>query len=132
MNETELIRLIKGNHEFARVPDEGIAELIRAGEIQDLAPATDIIREREPGQGIWVLIEGDLEVLVGGETVNRIGAAGEVVGQISAVSLTPATATVRTSSQSRCLLITHRALHAVMKKSPPLAESILRSMAKYL
>ncbi len=132
MNEAELITLLKGNPDFARVTETSLAALIASGEIQEVEEGVEIIREKQAGQRIWVLIEGELEVLVHGALVNRISSPGEVVGQISAVSLTPATATVRMARAGRCLSISHGALHEVMKSSPQLAESILRSMAKYL
>lgn len=132
MNEADLITLLQGNPDFARVTETSLAALISSGEIQEVDGGVEIIREKEAGQRIWVLIEGELEVLVNGELVNRISSPGEVVGQISAVSLTAATATVRMAKAGKCLAISHRALHEVMKGSPQLAESILRSMAKYL
>jgi CRP-like cAMP-binding protein len=132
MNESDLISLLKSNPDFARVSERSLGELIRAGEIQSLKADAIIIREREAGQPFWMLIEGTLEALVEGDVVNHLSTAGEVVGQISAVSFTPATATVRMASDGSCLSVSHKALHEVMEKNPDLAEALLRSMAKYL
>jgi len=132
MNETELTSLLRENAEFSRVTDPALAALIRTGAMHALDAGEELIRQGESGQRIWVLIEGELEALVDGVTVNRVTRAGEVVGQISAVSFTPATATVRMTAAGKCLAVSHGDLHGVMEKHPDLAEAILRSMAKYL
>ena len=132
MNEAELIKILKGNADFARVTESSLAALIQTGEMYVFEAGSELIRERESGQRIWILIEGELEALVEGQLLNRMSAPGEVVGQISAVSLTRATATVRIVVAGRGLCVSHRALHEVMEKFPDLAEAMLRSMAKYL
>jgi CRP-like cAMP-binding protein len=132
MNESELTSLLRENAEFSRVTDPALAALIHSGEMHDLDAGEELIRQGESGQRIWVLIEGELEALVDGEIVNRVTRAGEVVGQISAVSFTPATATVRMADAGKCLAVSHGDLHGVMEKYPDLAEAFLRSMAKYL
>jgi CRP-like cAMP-binding protein len=132
MNETELTSLLRENAEFSRVTDPALAALIRTGAMHALDAGEELIRQGESGQRIWVLIEGELEAFVDGVTVNRVTRAGEVVGQISAVSFTPATATVRMTGAGKCLAVSHGDLHGVMEKHPDLAEALLRSMAKYL
>lgn len=132
MTETELTTLLRENADFSRVSDAALAALIQSGERRITDPGEELIRQGESGERIWVLIAGELEALVDGDVVNRLGTAGEVVGQISAVSFTPATATVRMAGPGECLAVSHGALHAVMEKHPDLAEAFLRSMAKYL
>jgi len=132
MNETELITLLRENADFSRVTDPALATLIQAGEMHALEAGEELIRQGESGQRIWILIEGELEALVDGEIVNRVTSAGEVVGQISAVSFTPATATVRMAGPGKALSVSHGDLHEAMEQNPDLAEAFLRSMAKYL
>jgi CRP-like cAMP-binding protein len=132
MNDTELTSHLRENAEFSRVSDAALAALIQSGERHTFEAGEDLIRQGESGQRIWVLITGELEAFVDGATVNRVTTAGEVVGQISAVSFTPATATVRMVTPGECLAVSHRDLHEAMERHPDLAEAFLRSMAKYL
>ncbi len=132
MNEIELTALLRENAEFSRVSDAALAALIQSGARHALDAGDELIRQGGSGQRIWILIAGELEALVDGEIVNRVTSAGEVVGQISAISFTPATATVRMTGPGECLAVSHGDLHAVMEKYPDLAEAFLRSMAKYL
>lgn len=132
MDRTELVSLLKQNEAFADAPDDTVAKLIEAGEIRDLEPGTVIISEGKQGESIWALLEGEFDVFVDGDLVNRMTKRGEVAGEISAVSLTAATATVCSSGDSRALCIPQQELHKVMDENPALAAAILRSMAKYL
>lgn len=132
MTETELTTLLRENADFSRVSDVALAALIQSGERYATAAGEELIRQGESGQRIWVIIAGELEALVDGEIVNRLTTPGEIVGQISAVSFTTATATVRMASPGECLAVSHGDLHAVMERYPDLAEAFLRSMAKYL
>ncbi len=132
MKEPDLIELFKGSADFARVSERSLGELVRAGVVCEPAVGSDIIRQGEASPQIWVLLLGELEVIIDGSEANRISRPGEVVGQISAVSLIPATATVRVAAPSTCLVVSHQLLHQLFGAYPDLAEALLRSMAKYL
>ncbi len=132
MDASDLIRVLKGSADFAQVEERSLGELVGAGTMVEPAVGSDIVRQGEVGQRLWILIEGDLEILVDGEPVNRVLRPGEPLGQISAVSVVPATATVRVAVPSRCLAIPAPSLHRLFGLCPDLAEALLRSMAKYL
>jgi PPM family protein phosphatase len=132
MNEAALIEVLRGSADFSSVSERSLGELARSGTVREPVVGTEIVTQGEPGQQLWILLTGGLEILIDGEPVNRISRPGDVVGQISAVSMTPATATVRVAEPSTCLCIPHRALHQLFGAYPDLAEALLRSMAKYL
>jgi CRP-like cAMP-binding protein len=132
MNEAALIEVLRGSADFSTVSERSLGELARSGTVREPVVGTEIVTQGEPGQHLWILLTGGLEILIDGEPVNRISRPGDVVGQISAVSMTPATATVRVAEPSTCLCVPHRALHQLFGAYPDLAEALLRSMAKYL
>lgn len=132
MDESELVGILKGSSDFATVSDRAIGEFVRAGVVREPAVGSEITRQGEASPQVWVLLSGELEVIADGEVVNRITTPGEVVGQISAVSFVPATATVRVAAESRCLSISQQSLHQIIATHPDLAAALLRSMAKYL
>lgn len=132
MNEDELIRILQGSGDFSGVSSRSLEDLIRAGTVREPATGSEIVRQGESSQQVWILLEGEFEILIDGETANRISRPGEIVGQISAVSLVPATATVRVAAPSKCLTVSHRSLNELFNRYPDLAAAMLRSMAKYL
>ncbi len=130
-HDPEILLILTSHPDFARVSESGLTALIAAGAISEMTFGSVLIRQGDPGRGIWILIDGTLEILVDGDLVNRIDRAGEVIGQISAVSLLHATATVRTAEPTRCLYVPHEALHRLLARHSELAQAILRSMVKY-
>lgn len=132
MNETALIEILRGSADFSSVSERSLGELARTGTVREPVVGSEIVKQGEPSQQLWILLTGELEILIDGDSINRINRPGDVVGQISAVSMIPATATVRVATPSTCLCVPHRALHQLFGAYPDLAEALLRSMAKYL
>ncbi len=132
MDRDQLINLLKQHEAFGTAPAPAIDELVDAGEIREIESGTALLHQGATGESIWMLLSGTLEVLVNDQIVKTIDKSGEVFGEISAVSLTPATATVQTAEACSTFCIPHGELHRVMKSSPDLAAAMLRSMAKYL
>jgi len=132
MHESEVIEILKSNETFSGADNEVLSGLISDGEVHAFEAGENIVVQGETGKSIWVLLEGELIVLIDEKEVNRVSGKGLIFGEISAVSFTPATATVRSAESSKAISFPHRSLHRAMEKSPSLAASLLRSMAKYL
>lgn len=132
MDREELISLLGASEAFSSASRQALESLVDSGEVRTIEPGNELIRQGATGESIWLLLEGDLEVLVGAETANRIQGRGEVLGEISAVSHSAATATVVARTEGSALCIPHQALNKAMENDPDLAASMLRSMAKYL
>ncbi len=132
MEPDDILKLLSSNASFQGVPDSALSALIRAGSVVELEDGTDLMVQGKTGQSIWVLLDGQLEVKVDSDVVNRISNSGELLGEISAVSMTPATATVSASGPVVALEVPPRGLHAAMEDSAELAKSMILSMTKYL
>ncbi|MEM6280417.1 MAG: cyclic nucleotide-binding domain-containing protein [Verrucomicrobiota bacterium] len=132
MERAELVSLLAQQEAFDLAPPEALESLVEAADVETLPDSSPMIQQGLTGESIWMLLEGELDILVDGDKVNHIAKKGEVVGEISAVSQTAATATVQSKGEVTALRIPQEALHEVMSTSPQLAASMLRSMAKYL
>jgi CRP-like cAMP-binding protein len=74
----------------------------------DVTPGTALIREGDPGRGLYVVLAGEVEVVKGEEPFDQTLAtlrAGDVFGEISLLRGTPATATVRAARPSTVLFL---------------------------
>jgi len=101
-------------------------ELLKRFEGHDLEPGTVIIREGDAGQGLFVIMFGEVEILhkdaAGREkTVAKLG-AGEVFGEMSLLGDRPTTATVRTLSRTTIMFLGREYFQRLVQALPPLRQ----------
>jgi CRP-like cAMP-binding protein len=102
-------------------------DLIRRFEGIDVAPGTIIIRENEVGQGLFVILLGEVEVVrtnyVEGQggVVARLH-AGEVFGEISLLDDSPTSATVRAVTPTSILFLGRDYFRRLIRALPALRQ----------
>jgi len=101
-------------------------ELLKRFEGHDLEPGTVIIREGDAGQGLFVIMFGEVEVLAKDpagrdKTVAKLG-AGEVFGEMSLLGDKPTTATVRTLSRTTIMFLGREYFRRLVEALPPLRQ----------
>jgi len=132
MDTSEITQLLRNNETFAGAGLETLEAMVAAGSLAHLEEGDFLLTEGKLGEALWVLLTGEVSVHAGHDVVNRISRPGEIIGEIGAVSQTPATATVRCQTAVDVYRIPQKELHRAMAGSPQLAAAVLRSMAKYL
>jgi CRP-like cAMP-binding protein len=83
-------------------------DLARRFSGHDVAPGTPIIREGDPGRGLYVVLAGEVEVVKGDEPFESTLAtlrSGDLFGEIALIRGTPATATVRAARPTTVLFL---------------------------
>ncbi|HMF41564.1 MAG TPA: cyclic nucleotide-binding domain-containing protein [Polyangia bacterium] len=101
-------------------------DLLKRFEGHDLEPNTVIIREGDAGQGLFVILLGEVEVLrrdpAGRDkTVAKLG-AGEVFGEMSLLGDKPTTATVKTLSRTTIMFLGRDYFRRLVQALPPLRQ----------
>jgi len=95
-------------------------------------PGQDIVREGEAGDCMYVIQEGEVDVLrlVDGEqmVVDRMG-AGDIFGEIAIVEKTVRSSTVRAVNEVRAITVDRETFLRRVKEDPSLALNVLRVMA---
>ena len=84
-----------------------------------------VVRQHRPGDALFVIIEGELEVTIDGEIVNTMR-AGDFFGEQSVLTGAPRSADVRTTSESRLLRVPQQLLMRAIAENEALAESLTR------
>jgi MFS family permease len=84
---------------FAKATQSMLEQLARAIEVVDFDSGTDVIRQGEPADALWIISEGEVTVTVDGDFVRTMG-PGTYLGEIGLLHGIPRTATVRTSQPS--------------------------------
>jgi CRP-like cAMP-binding protein len=99
-------------------------DLVRRFVAHEVAAQTDLIREGEPGSGLFVVLQGAVDVWkrVGDEKVllATLGAS-DVFGEISLLNAAPASATVTAAQRSTVLFLAREYVERLMESVPELA-----------
>ncbi len=111
---------------FKELQDNDLAELYKGAEEQTYAPGQFIMEEGSPPDALYVILDGDVEILKlsGGQNVPiAVRGSGEVLGELSLLAQTPRTASVRALHTSQILKITAQSFKHLLARSPsaPLA-----------
>jgi CRP-like cAMP-binding protein len=101
-------------------------ELLKRFEGHDLEPGTVIIREGDAGQGLFVILLGEVEILRNDTSgrerpVAKLG-AGEVFGEMSLLGDRPTTATVRALSRTTIMFLGRDYFRRLVEALPPLRQ----------
>jgi len=89
---------------------------------------TVIAREGEPGVGLFVIVEGQAEVTIGGKRKAKLG-PGDFFGEIALLDGGPRTATVTTLTDVKLLGLTEWVFRGLMQEHPGIAVKTLQQMA---
>ena len=87
-------------HEFSRIPllaslpGERLAELAPRMRREDLPPGTSVVREGDPGDRFYVVLNGLLEVTQAGRGPRTLLRPGDHFGEVSLAMDVPRTASV--------------------------------------
>jgi CRP/FNR family cyclic AMP-dependent transcriptional regulator len=90
-----------------------------------------IFREGEPGDAMFAVTAGELEVRVGGNVVERVGPGG-IVGEMALIDGEPRSATVVARTNGRLVRIDEKRFHFLVEQTPFFALQVMRIMVERL
>jgi CRP-like cAMP-binding protein len=101
-------------------------DLIRRFDGHEVAPGTVIIREGDAGQGLFVVLAGEVEVSKGQPDGSDLQLArlraGDVFGEMSLLSNQPTTATVRAARASTILFLAREYFQRLVQALPTIRQ----------
>jgi CRP-like cAMP-binding protein len=97
----------------------------------DVKAGQKLTHQGRPGDSFYVLLDGEAEVEIDGEP-RRTLKAGDFFGEISMLDRGPATATVRTKTDSLVLVMSHSQFRDTIKASDGLLVKVLLAMGERL
>jgi CRP-like cAMP-binding protein len=119
---------------FGQVNDQDIEWLVDVGETRSVAAGDILIREGQPFDAIFIVLDGTLSVEVaalGDKEINRLG-CGEIVGEMSFVDARPPSATVRAIERSTVFAVPRTALATRLDENAEFAVRFYRAICLFL
>src|SRR5262245_18791846 len=110
--------------------DSDVAWIAANGRDQLVAPPAVLIREGEPVESVYILLEGELAVTAGGLPVTSLF-SGEIVGEISLVDARLPLATITARQTSRVLAVPRQVLKRKLANDPQFASRFYQAMATF-
>ena len=124
-------RLLANVALFSACTDKELDRLSRHAEIVDFRAGAVLMTEGETGHEFYAIIDGEVGVTAGGDTVAKLG-AGAYVGEMALLDPGPRTATVTALRDTQAVLLSSREFYAAIDEVPGLSRKLLAGMAKRL
>ena len=95
------------------------------------AAGQTIFSEGDPGDTMYVVVEGEVELLVKGKPVDHLGAGG-VLGEMALLDSAPRTATAVAKTACRLAPINEKRFRFLVQQTPNFALQLMRVIAERL
>jgi CRP-like cAMP-binding protein len=116
---------------FSACTAKELDRLARHAEIVDFRAGEVLMTEGEAGHEFYVLIDGEVGVTRGGETLTKLG-PGTYVGEQALLDPGPRTATITALRDVQAVLLSSREFYAAVDDVPGLSRKLLAGMARRL
>jgi CRP-like cAMP-binding protein len=119
-----LDRLVTASPLFSRFAPDDARKLIARFKFLEIEPKTRVVRQGERASGLFLLLVGEAAVSRGAEQVARLQ-PGSLFGEMSMLSLDPATASVDTLTKCWALRLAREDFQEIMLTYPQLLEFVI-------
>jgi len=115
---------LAGLDQLDQLSRRDIRRVIKSGTSVRLPAGDDLVREGEPGVGVYLLVAGELAVHQGSERIGSVR-AGELIGEIGLVERVAATATLTAVTECEALLIEYAEARQLVDELPAFRNALL-------
>ncbi|MHB1496873.1 MAG: cyclic nucleotide-binding domain-containing protein [Acidimicrobiales bacterium] len=116
---------------FAGVSKRDLQHLAKAAHHMTFEPGAHLTNEDEVGVTFFVVMKGEADVSVGGQSRRRLR-AGDYFGEMSIIDRSPRSAEVVAVTELECLVFTQWEFRPFLKDHPDVAWAVLESLVKRL
>jgi CRP-like cAMP-binding protein len=113
---------------FRNLSRNDLVALARVTEDLEVEEGKVLAREGDIGHEFFVLVDGEVDVVKGGESVRRLG-PGDFFGEIALIWESPRrTATVTAAAPVRLFVLTRPAFRGLIDHHPDIEEKVLEAL----
>lgn len=123
--------VLKGMQMFRYLSYRELVRIMNITETQEYTVGQHIFREGEPGEAMFMILAGKVQLLKAGVPLIEMG-RGQHFGEMSLVDRSVRSLTAVANEPSRLLVIRRKQFYSIIKKEPPLAVKLLWSFVQVL
>ena len=116
---------------FKYLTHKELMQVQHVSEFRSYAAGETVVREGEPGESFFVIIEGRLQVSRAGKNITTLE-AGSHFGEMSLLNARPRSATVTAAEPSRLLITNRQHFNDLVRSEPTLGVKLLWTFAQVL
>jgi len=120
---------------FKNLNDEELGVVTRKIFEKPYKQGSTLFVEKMPGEVLYIVLEGGIDIIKktkdGDNIIAKIG-PGEIVGEMSLIDSGPRTATGKTNSDSRLVVVTKKSFNEMLESDPKIAAKILMELLKVI
>jgi CRP-like cAMP-binding protein len=124
----ELADLLEDVALFSRCTARQRRTIARHAQIAELPAGVDLVREGEPGDALFVILEGEAKVEHDGVEIDRVE-SGAYFGELAILDGEPRSATVTGTTPVKVAVIGIRMFRTMLREFPDLSEQLLIALA---
>lgn len=125
----EKVLILKNVPLFAGIPEAALSDIIAASEETAALIGTDIVKEGDKWNDLYIILQGQVRVHKKGTTVREYNAL-DVFGELSALDPTQSDITVTALEDTTLFKIPGPALYRLMNEHKALERSIIKSLCQ--
>ncbi len=125
------IIFLKGNRLFSDIDIDDLVRIARITRETEYPAGKIFIRENDPGEELFIVIDGEVEVLAGKKSIETLG-KGSCIGELSIIDMEPRSASVKTKKKTRLLSINRKDFLLTLKENPVIAINVMRVITQRL
>ena len=94
-------------------------------------PGQVVFEEGQPGDVMYAIIEGEVEIAVQGKPIDLVGPGG-IIGEMALVDDSPRSGTARARTESKLVPINQKRFTFLVQQTPYFSIQVMRIMAERL
>jgi PPM family protein phosphatase len=125
------VDVLKGMPLFKHLNYKEIMRLLNITLVREFKPGEHIIKEKETGEELFVILSGRVKLHKDGAFITELG-RGAHFGEMALVDRSPRSASASAEESTRVLILRRRDFYEIIRKEAPLAVKLLWSFVQVL
>jgi serine/threonine protein phosphatase PrpC/CRP-like cAMP-binding protein len=125
------LEVLKGMPLFRYLSYKELVRVVNITETMDFPAGVEIIHEGEPGESMYVLLDGSVRLHKGASTIAELG-KGQHFGEMALVDRSRRSLSATATAPARLLSIRRKDFYEIIKKEPSLSVKLLWSFVQVL